>query len=42
LAFFTRNAKEIARDPLTFVFGILLPVLLIAMINALTSAIGGV
>jgi ABC-2 type transport system permease protein len=42
LAFSTRNAKEISRDPLTFVFGILLPVLLIAMIHALTSAIGGV
>lgn len=42
LAFSTRNAKEIVRDPLTFVFGILLPILLIAMIHALTSAIGGV
>ncbi len=42
MAFSTRNAKEILRDPLTFVFGILLPVLLMAMIHALTSAIGGV
>jgi len=42
LAFSGRNMKEILRDPLTFLFGILLPVLLIAMIRALTGAIGGV
>lgn len=42
MAFSSRNAKEIVRDPLTFVFGILLPVLLIAMINALTSKAGAV
>ncbi len=41
MAFSTRNAREIIRDPLTFVFGILLPVLLIAMVRALTNAIGG-
>ena len=41
MAFSTRNAREITRDPLTFVFGIVLPVLLIAMIRALTNAIGG-
>jgi ABC-2 type transport system permease protein len=41
-AFSTRNFKEIARDPLTFVFGILLPVLLIAMVHALTNAVGAV
>lgn len=41
MAFSTRNAKEIVRDPLTFVFGLMLPVLLIAMIRALTNAIGG-
>ena len=40
LAFSNRNFKEIARDPLTFAFGILLPILLIAMIHALTGAIG--
>lgn len=42
LAFSRRNAKEIARDPLTFIFGILLPILLIAMMRMLTNAIGGV
>ena len=42
LAFSGRNAKEIVRDPLTFVFGILLPIILIAMIRALTGAAGGV
>ena len=41
MAFSTRNAREITRDPLTFVFGIFLPVMLIAMIRALTNAIGG-
>ncbi len=40
LAFSTRNMKEIARDPLTFVFGMLLPILLMAMIHALTGAVG--
>jgi len=40
LAFSTRNMKEIARDPLTFAFGMLLPILLLAMIHALTRAIG--
>ena len=42
LAFSSRNAKEIVRDPLTFVFGLLLPVLLIAMVHALTSNVGAV
>ena len=42
MAFSGRNMKEILRDPLTFLFGILLPILLIAMIRALTGAIGGV
>jgi hypothetical protein len=40
LAFSTRNMKEIARDPLTFAFGMLLPILLLAMIHALTRVIG--
>lgn len=40
LAFSGRNFKEIARDPLTFAFGVLLPVALIAMIHALTNAVG--
>jgi ABC-2 type transport system permease protein len=42
MAFSGRNMKEILRDPLTFLFGILLPVLLTAMIQALTGAIGDV
>jgi len=41
-AFSTRNFKEISRDPLTAVFGVLLPVLLLLMIHALTSAVGAV
>jgi ABC-2 type transport system permease protein len=42
MAFSSRNFREIARDPLTFVFGLLLPVLLMAMIHALTRAAGAV
>ena len=38
-AWMTRNIKEILRDPLTLIFGIGLPILLLGMMTVINAAV---